>query len=298
MRIILFVMVSILLINFVSANSTLKVYQGQTYDCSFDELVLDFNANGTIAVFSMDVFSEKLSLSGHTLGEDFFNFENLFREIEDKIEFFDMEPNYDKGKLYFSLHNKSGGDLLPGKYFFTSKVLSQARNDSILYLNDSFNFSFTKYTNLPNLKLKITNKDGLENKTVMGELLNINITNLETNLTQNLQNYYVHYNRKNYNENQIVFSNNKKQYYHREIETILGDLQNNLVCPNNNFMVVFIDDCFELQIEVEQMIPKPSDIYYEVDRFFDLNEVENIPRIYYMAGAYFNCQDENASLVF
>lgn len=298
MKIILFMVFSILLVNFVSANSTLKVYQGHSYECAFNELVLDFDANGTIAVFSMDVFSEKLTLSGHTLGEGFFHFDNLFREIEDKIEFFDIGPNYSSGKLHFSLHNKSGGDLNPGTYDFTSKVLSQAENDSVLYRDDDFKFSFTQYTDLKNLDVKVTNKNGLENKTVMGELLNINITNLKSNLTEVLQNTYIAYHRNNYNEKTFLLSNEKNQYYPRSIETMLGDLQNNLVCPNDSFMVVFKDNCFELQIRVEQMIPKPSDIYYEVDRFFDLGEVENIPRIYYMAGAYFNCQDENASLVF
>ncbi|MBN2881005.1 hypothetical protein JXM83_03040 [Candidatus Woesearchaeota archaeon] len=276
--------------------------------CGSPYLNLSIYSEESLHLFQLGIDLEQTShefpsFGSRINGTGFFNEENNFRDFPTAIEYFEMNSTNMEGNVIVELINDSAKDrkLKPGYYYMYLLPTVQQEDDSYLDFQPR-NFMFTLNSKLDDLEYDIFDRNGNRNNFVMGEKLSVNISNifsesygyidLDIYYSQDLDHPF-------YWKKLLATESNPGMTYRYKnfdnvIETMLYDTQDNYYCPRDDIIIRFRDYCGVVDIPISQVPPKPSDIYFHVDEFFDNMNISKIPQIYYMAGAYFNCLSDSA----
>lgn len=243
---------------------------------------------------SIKLESDSLSFGYPDSFHNFFKEKNLFRSGSEYLEFFDMNSTEHSGRMTLKFENKSEprSRIMPGIYPITIISEFQRKNDSHIPIDPLFS-SITIKTFVDVMNISLLGKHNEKNKAVMGENLTVILSGIRAGIYTSSLNVNVKYHDRYFRMQKLIANDNENQIFPEFVDTTTYDLNENIVCPRENLTIEFTELCAENKIQIEQVVPEPSDIYHKVNKFFDNKNIQIIGQIYYMVGAYFNCRRED-----
>jgi hypothetical protein len=285
--------------------ATFNVFQKDPYsngiqNCNITTLEFEIDSEDKLYVGTVLMNSNSLKYKYLDAGSGFFSQDNLYRLRRKNIEFFDMTPTSNHGLASINIYGEKydSPDIGPGSYTLEFYPVFEDRTNIILDVNP-INYTLVIKSKIKDLDIYTTDFYNRTNTVVMGDLLDLHVDNVINGLYSTTAQIYSDYTLGvRYDTNTINISEFEDNVYPENVDTILGDLEEYLVCPKEDINLTISDQCFSKSILVSQEVPTPSNIYLWVDRFFSDYDNDIIPRIYYKVGAYFNCMDSGASFDF
>jgi hypothetical protein len=222
-------------------------------------------------------------------GSGFLDMDYLIRLEGNYLEFFDMVQEFQSGYIDIYIINVTNTNL-KDYYEIDFIPLFQRINDSLIDISPILLTLDFEQKNI--LDVTLIDRFNRTNQVVAGDLMDIRFNNPYSGMID----YQVIYDGLIY-QNSSIEANTDNILIEDKINTKTFETVNNFTCPKDNLTVKFItyDESkteSETLISVREDIPRPSDIYYNVNQFFEDNRIETIERVYYMVGIYFNCLRE------
>lgn len=290
---LLFVLISMNIMGEVSGISAGFIFNTEK-GCNMNYYDFGISPGEFFHIGSIKLESDLLSFGYPDSFYDFFKEDNLFRSGKEYLEFFDMNSTEHSGRITLRFENKSEprSRIMPGIYPITIISEFQRRDDSYIPIDPLYS-SITIRTFVDVMNISLIGRHNEKNRAVMGENLTVILDGIKAGVYTSSLNVNVKYHDRYFRMQKLIANNDENQVFPEFIDTTTYDLNENIVCPRENLTIEFTELCAENKIQIEQVIPEPSDIYYKVNTFFDNKNVQMINQIYYMVGAYFNCRRED-----
>lgn len=263
--------------------------------CGEDNFFIGMASDELLSIGNLHLESDVLDIKKYGNSFNFFVPENIFRKDREHIEFFDISPEHYSGYIGITFGNKSNptSRLKPGTYDFRF-IPEFRRSDDSYIIGNPLPGTITVENKFDVVDISASGRKKVPNSIIMGENISIAFSGTITYPdTKNIE-AQVYYHGKGYDKKNLNATGEIDQKFNETLGSITENLQENIICPRENITIEFSGICSEKELSIKQVPPEPSDIYYNVGKYFETRENYRIKQIYYMVGAYFNCRRADA----